>query len=302
MSYYLEEHPNPTTAQYGWPRTWASGVIGVHTTESGVVPSGADPGAENTAGFINRRADYGSYHILADWDTIVPLTRPTFAAWADTTNNVHALSVSGAMDAARWRDLTPDRAAGIVRNMGIAAAMLARDAVAHGVLKEVPPARRITAQQAIAGTAAGFYGHGETNPGTRYDPGQNFDWDLFLATYAAAVGGGINYQSTTITPLEDDVSAQEVLSWPIERTDGQQSTVAVELAKIGPDLGKLDGIAKTLARIEENTRESMLNDRKQVYSLETLQSAPPAQIAADLVAAGIAGQIRDELVKLLGGR
>jgi hypothetical protein len=91
--------------------------------------------------------------------------------------------------------------------MGIAAAMLARDAVAHGVLREVPPARRITAQQAIDGSVAGFYGHGETNPGTRYDPGQNFDWDLFLATYAAAVGGGINYQSVTISQ-EDELSAQ----------------------------------------------------------------------------------------------
>jgi hypothetical protein len=197
MGYYLEEHPNPNTAQYGWPRTWCSGVIGIHTTESGVIPAGADPGAENTAGFISRRSDYGSYHMIADWDTIVPMTRPTFAAWADTTNNVHALSVSGAMDAARWRDITPERAAGIVRNMGIAAAMLAHDAVAHGVLKQVPPARRITAQQAIDGTAAGFYGHGETNPGTRYDPGQNFDWELFLASYAAAVGGSITYQSTT---------------------------------------------------------------------------------------------------------
>lgn len=195
MSYYLEDNPNPNTAQYGWPRTWVSGVIGVHTAESGVVVSGADPGAENTAAFIARRSDYGSYHMLADWDTIVPLTRPTFAAWADTTNNVHALSVSGAMDAARWRDLAPERAAGIVRNMGVAAAMLVRDAIAHGVLAQVVPAVRITAAEAIAGTRAGFYGHGETNPGTRYDPGQNFDWDLFLATYTAAVGGGINYQS-----------------------------------------------------------------------------------------------------------
>lgn len=204
MSYYLEDHPNPTTAQYGWPRTWCSGVVGVHTTESGVIPAGADPGAENTAGFIGRRSDHGSYHILADWDTIIPLTRPTFAAWADTTNNVHALSVSGAMNAARWRDLSPERAAGIVRNMGIAAAVLVRDAIAHGVLAEVVPARRITAAEAIAGTKAGFYGHGETNPGTRYDPGQNFDWDLFLSTYAAAVGGGINYAGTITQASEED--------------------------------------------------------------------------------------------------
>jgi hypothetical protein len=198
MGYYLEDHPNPTgPQQFGWPRSWASGVIGVHTTESGVVPSGADPGAENTARFISGRADYGSYHSLADWDSRIKLTRPSYAAWADTTNNVHALSVSGAMNAARWRDLSPERAAGIVRNMGIAAAELVQDAIAEGVLAAAPPAVRITAAEAIAGSRPGFYGHGETNPGTRYDPGQNFDWDLFLATYAAAIGGGITYQGTT---------------------------------------------------------------------------------------------------------
>ncbi|MDJ0321816.1 hypothetical protein [Pseudarthrobacter sp. PS3-L1] len=211
MVYYLEDNPNPNTAQYGWPRTWVSGVVGVHTAESGVVPGGPDAGAENTAGFISRRSDYGSYHSLADYDSRIRLTRPTFAAWADTTNNVHALSVSGAMDAARWRDLTDERAAGIVRNMGIAAAELVQDAIAHGVLASPPPARRITAAEAIAGTRAGFYGHGETNPGTRYDPGTNFDWDLFLSTYAAAIGGTLTTLNSSITPiLEDEMSAADV--------------------------------------------------------------------------------------------
>lgn len=213
MGYYLEDNPNRSgPMQYGWPRTRVSGVIGVHTTESGVYYAGGDPGAENTARFISGRGDYGSYHSLADWDSRIKLTRPTFAAWADTTNNVHALSVSGAMDAARWRDLSPERAAGIVRNMGIAAAELVQDAIAHGVLAAAPPARRITAQQAIKGSAAGFYGHGETNPGTRYDPGQNFDWDLFLAAYASAIGGGITPQGT-IKPItaseEDDLAYSE---------------------------------------------------------------------------------------------
>ncbi|MHC6592438.1 hypothetical protein [Arthrobacter sp. C152] len=306
MGYYLEEHPNPNTAQYGWPRNRVSGVIGVHTTESGVIPSGADPGAENTAAFIARRTDYGSYHIIADWDTIVPMTRPTFAAWADTTNNVHAMSVSGAMDAARWRDIAPDRAAGIVKNMGVAAAMLVRDAIAHGVLDAPPPAQRITAQQAINGTAAGFYGHGETNPGTRYDPGTNFDWDLFLATYAAAVGTtttGITYQSTTITPLEDDVSAQEVLSWPIERTDGQDSTVAVELARINPKqdetLSFLQGMNEKLDEVVGNARKTFWNSEE---SKNLLANTPAPDLAAKIDAAGLAAAVRDELVKILEGK
>ncbi|MDQ0678103.1 hypothetical protein QFZ30_001485 [Arthrobacter pascens] len=196
MSYYLEDHPNTNLAQYGWPRNRVSGVIGVHTTESGVFPAGSDPSAENTARYIGVRTNHGSYHALADWDTRIKLVRPRYAAWADITNNVHAMSVSGAMNAARWRDLTPERAAGIVRNMGIAAAELVLDAIAAGLLDSPPPARRITAAEAIAGTKPGFYGHGETKPGTRYDPGQNFDWGLFLATYAAAVGGGIIPQGT----------------------------------------------------------------------------------------------------------
>lgn len=313
MGYYLEEHPNlpGRPAQYGWPRTWASGVIGVHTTESGVIPTGADPGAENTAAFISTRADYGSYHIIADWDTIVPMTRPTFAAWADTTNNVHALSVSGAMDAARWRDITPDRAAGIVRNMGIAAAMLARDAVAQGVLQEVPPARRITAQQAIDGTAAGFYGHGETNPGTRYDPGTNFDWDLFLATYAAAVGGGINYQSTTVQ--EDDMfeSADRT---NLETTLGKVETLIGMLNNVA---GGVNGIPsavldKQVPRANNPDATTSLAlflsysdaDREATVSRikDAITTIPAPELAAQIDAAGLAASVRDELVKLLGGK
>lgn len=212
MSYYLEDHPNTNLAQYGWPRTKVSGVIGVHTTESGVDFEGPDLGVENTAAFIGRRTDYGSYHVMADYDSRLKLVRPTFAAWADTTNNVHAMSVSGAMNAARWRDLSPERAAGIVRNMGIAAAELVQDAIAHGVLDSAPPARRITAQQAIDGSAAGFYGHGETNPGTRYDPGTNFDWGLFLSTYASAVGTNIEAQSTTLKEWDELATKAEIMA------------------------------------------------------------------------------------------
>ena len=207
MGYYLEDHPNTTTAQYGWPRKRVSGVIGVHTAENNTDLEGADPGAEDVAGFISRRTDYGSYHVIADADSIVRLVRPGFAAWADMTNNAHALSVSGAMQAARWADLTPERAEAITRNMARAAAQLVLQAVADGLLASPTPAVRISAQEAIAGSRAGFYGHGETNPGRRYDPGQNFNWTLFLAAYAGAIGGSITTQSTTTTE-EDELSKE----------------------------------------------------------------------------------------------
>ncbi len=197
MAYYLQDNPNPNTGQYGWPRRKVSGVIGVHTAENNTDFEGVDPGAEDVARFIGRRSDYGSYHAIADADSRLKLVHPSYAAWADTTNNVHAMSISGAMQAARWRELSPARAAALTRNMAIAAAELVRDAIAAGLLGTPTPARRITPAEAVSGSRAGFYGLGETNPGTRYDPGQNFDWALFLTTYDNAVHG-------STTPIQED--------------------------------------------------------------------------------------------------
>lgn len=211
MTFYLQDHPNPNTPQYGWERVrwWEigqhlSGVVGVHTSEAITDFEGVDNNAENNAAFLGRRTDYGSYNTSADADSIVPLVHPRYAAWADTTNNAHAMSVSGCLQAARWREMTPARAAAVVRNMAVAAARMVQTAVADGYLQQATPARRISAAEAIAGTRAGFYGHGETNPGTRYDPGTNFDWDLFLATYAEAIGGVQPQGETAPTTNEDD--------------------------------------------------------------------------------------------------
>lgn len=201
--WYLIDNPNPNTPQYGWERAklgqpgqHLSGVVGVHTSEAPTDFEGADLNAENNAAFLGRRTDYGSYHTTGDADSIVHLIHPRYAAWADTTNNAHALSVSGCLEAARWLEMTPERRRAVVVNMARAIAYVAQVAVAEGYLAEVPPARRITPAEAIAGSRAGFYGHGETNPGTRYDPGAHFDWDLFLASYAEAVGGTVSPAGT----------------------------------------------------------------------------------------------------------
>lgn len=206
MTYYLQDNPNPNFAQFGWKRTRVSGAIGVHTAENNTDFDGADPGAEDVARYIGRRTDPGSYHAIADADSRIKLIHPRYSAWADTTNNAHAMSVSGAMQAARWRELTPEHAAAITRNMAYAAAELVQDALAAGLLASAPPARRITPAEAVAGSKAGFYGHGETNPGRRYDPGQNFDWTLFLQTYASALGG-IAAQGTITPTVQEDVVA-----------------------------------------------------------------------------------------------
>lgn len=274
--YYLQDNPNKVFGQYGWPRTKVSGVIGVHTTESGVVFSGPDAGAENTASWMTRRVDPGSYHAMADADSRIKLVHPRYAAWADTTNNAHAMSVSAAMNAARWRDLSAERAASIVRNLAYAAAELVQDALAAGLLTTAVPARRITAQEAISGSRAGFYGHGETNPGRRYDPGTNFDWTLFLQTYASAMGGGLAAQGTTTNPEEyevvsdDDIKriarATADLLWPSISIQNDQFHTATRNNIIQEVAAKIeDGDYKVKQFVQavdnENTDRAILDNR-----------------------------------------
>lgn len=189
--YYLQDNPNVAVPQYGWLRKRVSGVIGVHTAENNTCFNGPDTGDLSVADFIRVRGDYGSYHSMADVDSWRRLVHPTWAAWADTTNNAHAMSVSAAVRANDWLALSEARRNAVVVNLATAAADLALVAVRDGLLDRVPPAQRISKTDAINGTRPGFYGHGETNPGTRYDPGKDFDWDLFLDTYRVAVGGGV---------------------------------------------------------------------------------------------------------------
>ena len=260
MSYYLEDHPNPNTPQYGWeraklgqPGTHLSGVVGVHTSEAITDFDGVDNNAENNAAFLRRRTDYGSYHTTGDADTIVDLIHPRYAAWADTTNNAHAMSVSGCLQAARWLEMTPERRRAVVVNMALAAARMVQTAVRDGYLAAPTPAVRISAAEAISGSRPGFYGHGETNPGTRYDPGQNFDWDLFLSTYAAAIGGTINYQSTSnqegfLMALTD--KQQEDLHYVLCTDEGRQIH-AQKFADVvfRTTLGMLDGGKPTFGEL-----------------------------------------------------
>jgi hypothetical protein len=77
MSYYLIDNP-PASRQF-WPsrNTPMTGGVVLHTTE-GV---GGDDSAENTAAYISRRSNAGSYHCIVDWNSTVFLMPDDYTAF-----------------------------------------------------------------------------------------------------------------------------------------------------------------------------------------------------------------------------
>lgn len=180
MNAYLIDHP-PRQRQFRERGTTISGVVVIHTAESAPDTAGADGGAEAVARFIQGRTTYGSYHWLADSDSLIDLVPMTLQAYGDGTgSNPHAIHISAATQAARWPSLPKAWTEGTVRNMALAAHrasdMLER---VHGVRI---PARRVTKAQSDA-RMEGFISHGERDPGRRSDPGPAFPWDLFFQFY-----------------------------------------------------------------------------------------------------------------------
>lgn len=182
MTAYLIEHP-PRQRQFRERGTTPSGVIVLHTAENAPDLDGADGSAEAVARFIQGRSDFGSYHLLADRDSIVHLVPFGLQAYGDGTgSNPHAIHVSGATQAAAWGRMTRRQKRALAANMAKAAYRAAKWLeVTHGV--EVP-ARRITRAQSDA-RVPGFITHAERDPERRSDPGAGFPWDYFLARYAA---------------------------------------------------------------------------------------------------------------------
>lgn len=284
--YYVQDHQNPNTpAQYGWPRNRVSGVVGIHTAENNTCFNGPDRGDVDVADFIANRGDFGSYHVLVDADSINPLIHPYWSAWADTTNNAHAMSVSAAVAANDWLKMDVDRRRAVVINMAFGAAQLVQTAVDEGLLAVATPARRITAAEAISGSRAGFYGHGETNPGTRYDPGKDFDWNLFLTTYASAIRGEASVQ---------DGSAQSTkkAGFLMALTDAQQKEVYDRI------MGGLPaGAARTDKQIGNTPR---LADSGDVYDIKQRLGQALDTSGGDVILRAIfeaAGKTTDDLRK-----
>jgi peptidoglycan hydrolase-like protein with peptidoglycan-binding domain len=77
VGYYLIDNP-PASKQF-WPsrNNKLSGGVVIHTTEG----AGGDTAAENTAGFISRRSDPGSYHMIVDTDSSVAMMPDDYVAF-----------------------------------------------------------------------------------------------------------------------------------------------------------------------------------------------------------------------------
>lgn len=182
MGAYLLDNP-PRRAQYRNPRREEpSGVVVVHTAENAPDFVAFDGGAEAVARFIQGRADAGSYHVLADSDSILPLIPYDFEAFQDGTgSNRHAVGLSVATRADVWPLAPANWRLGAVENLAVAAADFAH--WLHTRRGIVIPARRISRSDSEL-RMPGFISHGERDPGRRHDPGASFPWDFFLERYA----------------------------------------------------------------------------------------------------------------------
>lgn len=179
---YLLEHP-PARDQYRNPRREeASGVVVIHTAENAPDFVAFDGGAEAVAEFIRRRTDAGSYHVLVDSDSILPLLPWDFEAYQDGTgSNRHAVGLSVATRADVWPLAPGNWRLGALENLAIGAADFAH--WLHARRGIVIPAKRISRDESEL-RIPGFLSHAERDPARRTDPGAGFPWDFFLERYA----------------------------------------------------------------------------------------------------------------------
>lgn len=248
---YLDDHP-PARTQFRRRYAEPSGVIVVHTAESIADDTGPDTGAEAVAGFIARRADPGSYHLLADSDSVVQVVRFEYAAYGDGTgSNEHAIHLSYACRAADWPHMSAERRAAYIEQGARAAARAAEWLKAeHGI--DVP-ARRVTRPQSDD-RVPGFISHGERDPGRRTDPGAAFPWRLFLDRYDH------HRQGDTMTPQQETILKQAAAdsARAVRMLERQRERQLKQTGRIRADLKKLaasGASAEDVARIEAGLDE-----------------------------------------------
>lgn len=256
---YLEANP-PARRQFR-PRTRKpTGLIEVHTAESAPDTVGTDDGALGVAAFIQRRADPGSYHVLADSDSWMQLVAYDQAAYGDGTgSNDFAIHVSAATQAARWPDLPAEWVEGCVDQMARAAA----DAAGwlervHGI---TVPARRVTRAQSDQGFA-GFISHGERDPGRRTDPGAAFPWGLFLDRFTTHLQGD---------PMADYAAQLNEIQATVEQIQRGQKTARANVLKRDRALKALVTDALTALRKDARTDRVVLD---KLTAIETALAEP----------------------------
>jgi hypothetical protein len=280
MTFYLLDHKQPNTQQWGYPRRGASlsGTCIIHTAECAMDFDGADSSAENCASFINGRFDYGSYHTLVDSDSIIEMIPYEYEAWQDSETNPWAVGLSCAVQADNWHLIPADRRDGIYRNLAWAAA----DFVTYMATKGITvPLRRITGAQARA-KVPGFCAHGDSGV-DRHDPGAQFDWALFFTYTAQALGGAtLAPQSTTTNPdwtdmfssLKDFKEAVAESVWGV--LEGPRGKKAIQQAVWGFAGGKRNGKAVTVWR---DTVDSNTLGRQLIADVEALKEVVKQQAA-----------------------
>lgn len=250
MGYYLLDNPNPNLRNYSNPRrngAKPSGVVVLHTGENATDMVGVDSGAENVARYLSTRTTYGSYHILVDSDSTVPVLPPAYEAYHCIYTNNHSYGISAGIQLRHWDTMPKDRRDGILRRMGEAAADYARWLVRERGIEI--PARWLTREEALAGTP-GFIEHGSTDPWRRSDP-----WDRdsdeaadFMRYYIAALGGGGVGTAPVVVPTVPKPTPVTG-EWPDVDlwVDGALGPLAIRawqrlMASIGKYEGLIDGV------------------------------------------------------------
>ena len=267
--YYLLDNRNPYANQYGAKRrngATVSGVIDIHTTESVPDYVGEDTGAENVARWIaTERRDYGSYHMLVDSDSRIPMAPWGYETWHDRLTNNHAIGISIATKAHLWPSKPADWRNRAIRNAAVAAAEAARYVKAETGIDV--PARWLTQAEAHA-RVPGFVRHGTSDPTRRSDP-----WpvdapeaETFLAYYAAALVGstigtsapGPVVDPTPAEPTPTPAPEPKAAPYPPLIVDGVRGVVTNRawqhlLAAINHYKGRIDGDFGKLSTRAEQT-------------------------------------------------
>lgn len=180
---YLALNP-PLRRQFFAPRRGgATPRLGVvHTAENTPDNLGPDTGAEAVANFIARRSGPGSYHVIADSDSIVRLGADDwemFGTGSPSGANRWCLHLSMACQARHWAQIPTDRR----RWYGLNAALVgAHWSAVHDI--ELRPVTLAEAEDIVAGRTdrTGWCRHGDLDHPRRSDPGWSDDeFDAWLA-------------------------------------------------------------------------------------------------------------------------